>query len=91
MSLQPDFLAKKNVNRKCHCFGKPKICTICLKEPYQVASRAGTPGFRAPEVLLKHVLQTSGIEKNSYNVGNIFILLEILKENFQQLISGLAV
>ncbi|XP_025994828.1 cell division cycle 7-related protein kinase isoform X2 [Solenopsis invicta] len=62
MSLQPDFLAKKNVNRKCHCFGKPKICTICLKEPYQVASRAGTPGFRAPEVLLKHVLQTSAID-----------------------------
>jgi len=34
-----------------------------LKEPQQVAPRAGTPGFRAPEVLLKHLLQTSGMKK----------------------------
>jgi len=34
---------------------------MCLKEPQQQAPRAGTPGFRAPEVLLKYVMQTSGI------------------------------
>ncbi|XP_012529770.1 cell division cycle 7-related protein kinase isoform X2 [Monomorium pharaonis] len=62
LSLQPNFAVKKTVNNKCHCFGKPKVCLICLNEPQQVASRAGTPGFRAPEVLLKHVLQTSAID-----------------------------
>ncbi|XP_018344888.1 PREDICTED: cell division cycle 7-related protein kinase-like [Trachymyrmex septentrionalis] len=61
VSLQPD-PAKRNVNNKCNCFGKPKICVICLKESQQQAPRAGTPGFRAPEVLLKHVMQTSAID-----------------------------
>ncbi|XP_011055227.1 PREDICTED: cell division cycle 7-related protein kinase-like isoform X2 [Acromyrmex echinatior] len=60
VSLQSD--AKRNVNNKCNCFGKSKVCVICLKEPQQQAPRAGTPGFRAPEVLLKHVMQTSAID-----------------------------
>ncbi|KYQ57293.1 putative cell division control protein 7 like protein 2 [Trachymyrmex zeteki] len=60
VSLQPD-VAKRNMN-KCNCFGKSKVCVICLKEPQQQAPRAGTPGFRAPEVLLKHVMQTSAID-----------------------------
>ncbi|XP_011870823.1 PREDICTED: cell division cycle 7-related protein kinase [Vollenhovia emeryi] len=61
-SLQLDFTAKRTVNSKCHCFGKPKVCMTCLREPEQMAHRAGTPGFRAPEVLLKHLLQTSAID-----------------------------
>ncbi|KAG5320331.1 CDC72 protein, partial [Acromyrmex heyeri] len=61
VSLQSD-AAKRNVNNKCNCFGKSKVCVICLKEPQQQAPRAGTPGFRAPEVLLKHVMQTSAID-----------------------------
>ncbi|KAL0130659.1 hypothetical protein PUN28_002349 [Cardiocondyla obscurior] len=62
VSLQPDFNARKNTSSKCQCFGKPKVCMICLREPEQLASRAGTPGFRAPEVLLKYPLQTSAID-----------------------------
>lgn len=60
VSLQPNFAVKRN--NKCHCFGKPKVCMTCLKEPEQLAHRAGTPGFRAPEVLLKYLLQTSAID-----------------------------
>lgn len=59
---QSEFPARRNVINKCHCFGRPKVCLICLKQPQQMAPRAGTPGFRAPEVLLKHVLQTSAID-----------------------------
>ncbi|XP_011685101.1 PREDICTED: cell division cycle 7-related protein kinase-like isoform X2 [Wasmannia auropunctata] len=59
---QSEFSARRNVINKCHCFGRPKVCLICLKQPQQMAPRAGTPGFRAPEVLLKHVLQTSAID-----------------------------
>ncbi|KAJ8668425.1 hypothetical protein QAD02_010088 [Eretmocerus hayati] len=47
---------------KCYCFGKPKVCSLCLVRPPQTAARAGTPGFRAPEVLLKHSSQTQAID-----------------------------
>ncbi|XP_072758364.1 cell division cycle 7-related protein kinase isoform X2 [Anoplolepis gracilipes] len=54
--------AKNNTDNKCNCFEKPKVCTLCLTKPQQTAPRAGTPGFRAPEVLLKHPSQTSAID-----------------------------
>lgn len=53
---------KKNAEEKCFCFGKPRICSICSARPEQVAPRAGTPGFRAPEVLLKYPSQTPAID-----------------------------
>lgn len=57
-------VTKKNADNKCNCFGKPKVCTLCLTRPQQTAPRAGTPGFRAPEVLLKHPSQTPGTNNN---------------------------
>ncbi|XP_001600655.2 cell division cycle 7-related protein kinase isoform X1 [Nasonia vitripennis] len=54
--------ANKLSSDKCYCFGKPKICSLCLARPSQAAPRAGTPGFRAPEVLLKHPSQTPAID-----------------------------
>lgn len=53
---------KKVTGEKCCCFGKPKVCSICTLRPEQAAARAGTPGFRAPEVLLKHPSQTQAID-----------------------------
>ncbi|XP_015177218.1 PREDICTED: cell division cycle 7-related protein kinase-like isoform X2 [Polistes dominula] len=50
------------MNDQCACFGKPKTCSLCLNKRSQVAPRAGTPGFRAPEVLLKYSLQTPAID-----------------------------
>ena len=47
-------------DEKCYCFGKPRVCSLCLVRPAQTAPRAGTPGFRAPEVLLKYPAQTPG-------------------------------
>lgn len=35
---------------------------MCTSRPDQTAPRAGTPGFRAPEVLLKHPSQTPAID-----------------------------
>ncbi|KAJ8299897.1 hypothetical protein KUTeg_021416 [Tegillarca granosa] len=37
----------------CQCYGQPLVCTICTARSNQQAPRAGTPGFRAPEVLMK--------------------------------------
>lgn len=48
----------------CKCYGTPKICTICIVRKTQEASRAGTPGFRPPEVLLKYDRQTTGMYIN---------------------------
>lgn len=44
----------------CQCFGLPQICSVCMARKPQIATRAGTPGFRPPEVLMKHPDQTTG-------------------------------
>lgn len=53
---------RKGTEEKCYCFGKAKVCSLCISRPEQTAPRAGTPGFRAPEVLLKHPSQTPAID-----------------------------
>ncbi|XP_017764107.1 PREDICTED: cell division cycle 7-related protein kinase-like [Eufriesea mexicana] len=53
---------KKGTEEKCYCFGKAKVCSLCISRSEQTAPRAGTPGFRAPEVLLKHPSQTPAID-----------------------------
>lgn len=44
----------------CSCYGRPKVCSICMLNPPMQAPRAGTPGFRPPEVLFKYSHQTTG-------------------------------
>nr|4F99_A Chain A, Cell division cycle 7-related protein kinase [Homo sapiens]4F9A_A Chain A, Cell division cycle 7-related protein kinase [Homo sapiens]4F9A_C Chain C, Cell division cycle 7-related protein kinase [Homo sapiens]4F9B_A Chain A, Cell division cycle 7-related protein kinase [Homo sapiens]4F9B_C Chain C, Cell division cycle 7-related protein kinase [Homo sapiens]4F9C_A Chain A, Cell division cycle 7-related protein kinase [Homo sapiens] len=48
-------------------------CSICLSRRQQVAPRAGTPGFRAPEVLTKCPNQTTAIDM--WSAGVIFLSL----------------
>lgn len=57
----------------CDCFQKPQICKVCSKKNEIFAPRAGTPGFRAPEVLLKTVEQTTAIDV--WSAGVIFVSL----------------
>ncbi|RWS02081.1 cell division cycle 7-related protein kinase-like protein [Dinothrombium tinctorium] len=57
----------------CDCFGNPKVCKLCLKRNDLCAPRAGTPGFRAPEVLLKYLYQTTAID--IWSAGVIFASL----------------
>lgn len=47
---------------KCSCFDKLKVCRKCLARPHPSAPRAGTSGFRPPEVLLKHKEQTTAVD-----------------------------
>ncbi|XP_037934765.1 cell division cycle 7-related protein kinase isoform X2 [Teleopsis dalmanni] len=47
---------------KCSCYGHPKVCNICLVKKEMHASRAGTPGYRPPEVLLKYLDQTTAVD-----------------------------
>lgn len=63
---------RKNL-KSCNCYGQPSVCRICLCRPPQIASRAGTAGFRAPEVLLKIPNQSTVIDM--WSVGVIYMSL----------------
>ncbi|NXU54881.1 CDC7 kinase, partial [Turnix velox] len=57
----------------CGCYATDKVCSVCLSRSQQVAPRAGTPGFRAPEVLTKCPTQTTAIDM--WSAGVIFLSL----------------
>lgn len=59
---------KVKTEQTCKCSGRPQVCTVCLKKGEYKAPRAGTQGFRPPEVLLKYTEQTT---------GEIFILVKL--------------
>ena len=58
----------------CTCPGQLSVCPSCLALPHLHAARAGTPGFRPPEVLLKCQTQTVAVDMWAVGV----ILLSIL-------------
>lgn len=55
----------------CYCYGKSQVCNICIVKREVQASRAGTPGYRPPEVLLKYPNQTTAVD--IWSVGIIFL------------------
>ncbi|KAK7079123.1 Cell division control protein 7 [Halocaridina rubra] len=57
----------------CHCYGSARICSVCMGRSNQHAPRAGTPGFRAPEVLLRHPDQGTAVDM--WSVGVILLCL----------------
>ncbi|XP_028667265.1 cell division cycle 7-related protein kinase isoform X2 [Erpetoichthys calabaricus] len=61
------------INLTCDCYMTDRVCNICLSRRQQVAPRAGTPGFRAPEVLTKCPNQTTAIDM--WSAGVIFLSL----------------
>ena len=54
--------ATPTVKKTCNCYGMAKVCSKCLNRKAQRAPRAGTPGFRPPEVLLKFEHQTTAVD-----------------------------
>lgn len=53
--------------------GPLEICDICHSRPNQHSPRAGTSGFRAPEVLMQYQYQTTAIDV--WSAGVIFLSL----------------
>ena len=47
---------------KCECIKMDTTCSVCRSKPAEKAARAGTPGFRPPEVLMKVKNQTSAVD-----------------------------
>ncbi|KAM8930578.1 cell division cycle 7-related protein kinase [Pelodytes ibericus] len=66
-------VVRKGASVTCDCYARDQVCTICLARNRQVAPRAGTPGFRAPEVLTKCPDQTTAIDM--WSAGVIFLSL----------------
>ncbi|XP_068593670.1 cell division cycle 7-related protein kinase [Cebidichthys violaceus] len=62
----------------CNCYLTDRVCNICMSRKPQVAPRAGTPGFRAPEVLTKCPNQGTAIDVWSAGV----ILLSLLSGRY---------
>ncbi|KAL5278236.1 CDC7 family protein [Megaselia abdita] len=62
-----------NNQNKCYCYGKSQVCKICLLRREMHATRAGTPGYRPPEVLLKHQMQNTSVD--IWAVGVIFLTI----------------
>ncbi|XP_017780493.1 PREDICTED: cell division cycle 7-related protein kinase-like [Nicrophorus vespilloides] len=58
----PDAMRRSRTTDACKCYGKPRLCTACPLDNPMHASRAGTPGFRPPEVLLKYAHQTTAVD-----------------------------
>ena len=52
---------------------KFQICSKCISRKSQKAARAGTPGFRPPEVLLKFEHQTTSVDL--WAAGVVFLCL----------------
>ena len=55
-------LKTKDLSLQCRCYGHATVCSICQKRPKLNVNKAGTPGFRAPEILLKCSSQTATID-----------------------------
>ena len=62
----------------CQCYGSPVVCSICMARGNQQAPRAGTPGFRSPEVLMKCPDQSTAVDIWSAGV----ILLSLLSSRY---------
>lgn len=61
-------------NAKCLCYARESVCNMCLIKPEINASRAGTPGYRPTEVLVKYPNQTTAVDMWATGVILVSIL-----------------
>ena len=71
--------SSKTKPRECSHLAN-EICNTCILKPSQEASRAGTPGFRSPEMLMKHPNQTTAVD--IWAAGVIFLSLLSMRYPF---------
>lgn len=58
---------------KCDCYKRAQVCKICDSKKDLYVARAGTCGFRAPEVLLRTIEQSTALDM--WSAGVIFASL----------------
>ncbi|CAG0884272.1 unnamed protein product [Cyprideis torosa] len=64
---------QKATRTMCDCFGQRMVCQLCVNKPLLYAPRAGTPGFRAPEILLRFTKQTTALDV--WSIGVIILCI----------------
>ncbi|CAI4233300.1 unnamed protein product [Auanema sp. JU1783] len=64
LSDQGDDFDTKKRKLTCDCTGVSQVCHHCVHRPNKTVNKAGTPGYRAPEILLKfdNCFQTPAID-----------------------------
>jgi len=68
-------LNKNNLSKVNLCKHSSRyVCSLCKSRSRQSAPRAGTPGFRSPEVLMRHPNQTTAVDIWSAGVILLCIL-----------------
>ena len=75
---EPPATSKVGLKVSCSCPGQMTVCASCLSLPHLHAARAGTPGFRPPEVLLKSPNQSVAVDIWAVGV----ILLSLLSRSY---------
>ena len=75
---EPPATSKLGLKVSCSCPGQMTVCASCLSLPHLHAARAGTPGFRPPEVLLKSPNQSVAVDIWAVGV----ILLSLLSRSY---------
>ncbi|PIO54620.1 hypothetical protein TELCIR_24011 [Teladorsagia circumcincta] len=72
MPTRPPFIK----HPKCGCTSFAEVCDICKELPVKHVNKAGTPGYRAPEILLRFDEQTTEIDIFAAGVTMLSFLLK---------------
>ncbi|KAK6026803.1 kinase domain protein, partial [Ostertagia ostertagi] len=72
MPTRPPFIK----HPKCGCTSFADVCDICKELPVKHVNKAGTPGYRAPEILLRFDEQTTEIDIFAAGVTMLSFLLK---------------
>uniref|UniRef100_A0A7I5E5A9 non-specific serine/threonine protein kinase n=1 Tax=Haemonchus contortus TaxID=6289 RepID=A0A7I5E5A9_HAECO len=72
MPTRPPFIK----HPKCGCTSFAEVCDVCKELPAKHVNKAGTPGYRAPEILLRFDEQTTEIDIFAAGVTMLSFLLK---------------
>ncbi|PAV69321.1 hypothetical protein WR25_27297 [Diploscapter pachys] len=61
---------------ECDCLDEAQVCVVCENRPNKHINKAGTPGFRAPEILLRFDEQSPKLDIWSAGVTMLSLLLK---------------
>ena len=79
LASQPGGSKETSQSAECDCFGQLTVCQLCESMPHLAIPVAGTPGFLAPESLLRFEEQTSAVDIWAAGVTMLCMLSRLAK------------